>query len=32
VEYGITDLNGRQPPSYRESLGSPLHFTDAIVR
>ena len=31
-EYGLRDLNGREPPSYRESLGSPLVFTDAIVR
>ena len=32
MEYGQLDLNGRQPPSYRDSLGSPLAFTSAIVR
>ena len=32
MEYGQLDLNGRQPPSYRDSLGSPLTFTSAIVR
>ena len=32
TEYGQADVNGRRPPSYRESLGSPLQFTDAIVR
>lgn len=31
-EYGLRDLNGREPPSWRESLGSPLVFTRAIVR
>jgi NAD(P)-dependent dehydrogenase (short-subunit alcohol dehydrogenase family) len=32
MAYGQLDLNGRQPPSYRDSLGSPLTFTSAIVR
>ena len=31
-EYGLRDLNGREPPSWRESLGNPLVFTRAIVR
>jgi hypothetical protein len=31
-EYGLRDLNGREPPSYREALGAPLAFTTAIVR
>ena len=32
MEYGQADVNGRKPPSYRQSLGSPLQFTNAIVR
>lgn len=30
--YGITDLDGRQPPSYREMLGAPRVAHPAIVR
>jgi NAD(P)-dependent dehydrogenase (short-subunit alcohol dehydrogenase family) len=30
--YGIRDINGRQPPSYRDSLGAPLRFSDAFVQ
>ncbi len=29
--YGITDLEGRQPPSYRKALGNPPEFSSAIV-
>jgi NAD(P)-dependent dehydrogenase (short-subunit alcohol dehydrogenase family) len=31
-EYALRDINGRTPPSYRETLGAPLNFTSAIVR
>lgn len=30
-EYGVTDLEGKQPPSYRRSLGNPPQFSDAVV-
>jgi NAD(P)-dependent dehydrogenase (short-subunit alcohol dehydrogenase family) len=30
-EYGITDIDGKQPPSYRKALGDPTTFSDAIV-
>lgn len=30
--YGIHDINGREPPSYREALGGPLAFSNAIVQ
>ena len=30
-EYGIKDLDGRQPPSYRAALGDPTTFSDAVV-
>lgn len=29
--YGITDLDGRQPPSYRRALGDPTVFSTAVV-
>lgn len=31
VEYGIRDLNGKQPPSHREMLGGPVQAHPAIV-
>lgn len=31
VEYGICDLNGKQPPSHREMLGGPVQAHPAIV-
>lgn len=31
-EYGLRDVNGREPPSYRDSLGEPLKFSAAIVQ
>jgi hypothetical protein len=30
-EYGITELDGRQPPSHREALGGPVQAHPAIV-
>ena len=30
-EYGITDLDGRQPPSHRDTLGGPVQAHPAIV-
>ena len=30
--YGIADVNGREPPSYRARLGDPLRFNTAIVQ
>lgn len=30
-EYGIKDVDGRQPPSYRAALGDPTTFSDAVV-
>ncbi|MFC7050081.1 SDR family NAD(P)-dependent oxidoreductase [Emcibacter nanhaiensis] len=30
--YGITDRDGRVPPSHRDMLGAPLNFSPAIVR
>ncbi|MFT5482019.1 MAG: NAD(P)-dependent dehydrogenase (short-subunit alcohol dehydrogenase family) [Halieaceae bacterium] len=30
-EYGITDRDEKQPPSYREALGSPTPFHPAII-
>lgn len=29
--YGLTDMDGRQPPSYRRSLGDPTTFSAAVV-
>ena len=29
--YGVTDLDGRQPPSYRRALGNPTEFSKAVV-
>ncbi|MCK0508040.1 SDR family NAD(P)-dependent oxidoreductase [Aromatoleum anaerobium] len=31
VEYGVTDIDGRQPPSYRRMLGAPPVYSDVIV-
>lgn len=31
VKYGIVDLDGQQPPSYRDMLGSPVQAHPAIV-
>ncbi len=31
-EYGITDIEGRQPPSHRSMLGAPHEFHPAIVQ
>jgi NAD(P)-dependent dehydrogenase (short-subunit alcohol dehydrogenase family) len=31
LEYGIADLDGRQPPSHREMLGGPVQAHPAIV-
>lgn len=31
LEYGLTDINGRQPRSYRAGLGDPTTFSDAVV-
>jgi NAD(P)-dependent dehydrogenase (short-subunit alcohol dehydrogenase family) len=31
-EYGIKDINGRQPPSYRDSMGSPHQPYPAVFR
>jgi len=30
-EYGVTDLDGRQPPSHRKFFGPPTTFGDAVV-
>ena len=30
-EYGVLDLNDRQPPSYRKTLGNPAEFSAAVV-
>lgn len=32
LKYGIKDVNGRQPPSYRSAMGSPHQPYPAIVR
>ncbi len=29
--YGVTDINDRQPPSYRKALGQPTEFSPAVV-
>lgn len=29
--YGVTDLDGRQPPSYRKALGNPPEYSKAVV-
>lgn len=29
--YGVTDLEGRQPPTYRRALGNPTEFSAAVV-
>jgi hypothetical protein len=31
LKYGIADLDGKQPPSYRELLGGPVQAHPAIV-
>lgn len=31
LEYGVTDIDGRQPPSHRPMLGDPSTFSDAVV-
>ena len=31
AEYGVTDINGRQPPSHREFFGETTVFGDAVV-
>ena len=31
AEYGIRDIDGRQPPSHRASFGEPTRFGDAVV-
>jgi hypothetical protein len=31
LEYGITDVDGRQPPSHRDALGGPVQAHPAIV-
>ncbi len=31
AEYGVTDINGRQPPSHREFFGDTTTFGDAVV-
>ncbi|WP_048307068.1 SDR family NAD(P)-dependent oxidoreductase [Halomonas sp. PR-M31] len=30
-EYGVTDLDGSQPPSYRDALGGPVAYSAAVV-
>jgi len=30
-EYGVTDIDGRRPPSYRSALGEPPHYSTTIV-
>ncbi|MBV2234943.1 MAG: SDR family NAD(P)-dependent oxidoreductase [Sterolibacterium sp.] len=30
-EYGLTDLDDKQPPSYRKTLGNPPEFSTAVV-
>jgi len=30
-QYGIRDLDGRQPPSHRPMLGNPTVFSDAVI-
>jgi NAD(P)-dependent dehydrogenase (short-subunit alcohol dehydrogenase family) len=30
-ELGVTDVDGRQPPSHRPALGSPPHYSPAVV-
>jgi NAD(P)-dependent dehydrogenase (short-subunit alcohol dehydrogenase family) len=31
AEYGVTDIDGRQPPSHRAFFGEPTTFGDAVV-
>ncbi len=31
AELGVTDIDGRQPPSHRPALGSPPHYSPAVV-
>ena len=31
AEYGVTDINGREPPSHRAFFGDPTTFGDAVV-
>ena len=31
AEYGVTDINGRQPPSHRAFFGEATTFGDAVV-
>jgi NAD(P)-dependent dehydrogenase (short-subunit alcohol dehydrogenase family) len=30
-ELGVTDVDGKQPPSFRDALGAPTKFSDAVV-
>ena len=32
LEYGISDADGRQPPSHRETLGSPREPSSVVIR
>lgn len=32
VEFGVTDVDGKQPPSHRQFLGDPPSFSDAVVQ
>jgi NAD(P)-dependent dehydrogenase (short-subunit alcohol dehydrogenase family) len=31
LEYGVTDIDGRNPPSHRAMFGDPTRFSDAVV-
>ena len=31
IELGVTDVDGRQPPSFRAALGAPTEFSAAVV-
>jgi NAD(P)-dependent dehydrogenase (short-subunit alcohol dehydrogenase family) len=31
IELGVTDVDGRQPPSHRPALGSPPEYSPAVV-
>lgn len=30
-EFGLRDIDGKQPPSHREFLGAPTEFSDAVI-
>lgn len=32
IEYGLTDVDGRQPPSHREALGAPREPSSVVIR